>query len=234
MGPVRIMLTGTSGEVFSINFDVAANQISCGPGSVCPGDGHDPNAPNGAFNRASPIPGALYFTETGHNISNGFKDYWTKNGGLAIFGYPLSEEFSEVSPTDGRTYTVQYFQRNRFEYHPEKQPPYQVLLGLLGSEATTGKVEFPPVDPIGPTANAVYFSETGHTLKNQFLAYWKANGGLAIFGYPISEAFQDGPYYVQYFQRNRFELHPENYGTPYEVLLGLLGTDLARNRGYIP
>jgi hypothetical protein len=108
------------------------------------------------------------------------------------------------------------------------------LLGLLGSEATTGKVEFPPVDPIPPTANAVYFSETGHTLKNQFLAYWKANGGLAIFGYPISEAFQDGPYYVQYFQRNRFELHPENYGTPYEVLLGLLGTDLAQNRGYIP
>jgi subtilisin family serine protease len=234
MGPVKIMLTGAVGEEFNVTFDVNANLITCGPGSVCPTNGPDPNAPNGAFNRASPMPGSLYFTETGHNISNGFKDYWIKNGGLSIFGYPLSEEFTEVSPTDGRTYTVQYFQRNRFEYHPEKQPPYQVLLGLLGSEATTGKIDFPPVDPIPPTANAVYFSETGHTLKNQFLAYWKANGGLAIFGYPISEAFQDGPYYVQYFQRNRFELHPENYGTPYEVLLGLLGTDLARNRGYIP
>jgi hypothetical protein len=38
---------------------------------------------------------------------------------------------------------------------------------------------------------------------------------------------------VQYFERNRFEFHPENRGTRYEVLLGLLGNDLARNRGYI-
>src|SRR5262249_29825445 len=29
---------------------------------------------------------------------------------------------------------------------------------------------------------------------------------------------------VQYFERNRFEYHPENKGTQYEVLLGLLGT----------
>jgi hypothetical protein len=69
-------------------------------------------------------------------------------------------------------------------------------------------------------------------LRNQFLAYWQSKGGLAIFGYPISEPFQEGPYIVQYFERNRFELHPENAGTPYEVLLGLLGTDRARARGF--
>ena len=233
MGPVKIILTGQSGEVFSINFDVEHNLIICGPGSVCPGNGPDPSTPTNAFGRSSPIPGAFFYNETGHNLSNGFKDYWVQNGGLAIFGFPISEEFSEVSPTDGKTYTVQYFQRNRFEYHPEKLPPYKVLLGLLGSEATTGKISFPPVDPIAPTANGRYFSETGHSLKNQFLAYWQSHGGLAIFGYPISEAFQEGPYFVQYFQRNRFELHPENYGTPYEVLLGLLGTDLARARSYM-
>jgi hypothetical protein len=28
---------------------------------------------------------------------------------------------------------------------------------------------------------------------------------------------------VQYFERARFELHPENAGTQYEVLLGQLG-----------
>src|SRR5207253_4497042 len=48
------------------------------------------------------------------------------------FGYPISEQFTEQSDTDGRYYTVQYFQRNRFEFHPENQPPYDVLLGLLG------------------------------------------------------------------------------------------------------
>jgi hypothetical protein len=33
------------------------------------------------------------------------------------------------------TYTVQYFERARFERHPENQAPYDVLLGLLGIEA---------------------------------------------------------------------------------------------------
>ena len=45
---------------------------------------------------------------------------------------PLSEQFHEVSATDGKTYTVQYFERNRFELHPEKAAPYEVELGLLG------------------------------------------------------------------------------------------------------
>ncbi len=50
-----------------------------------------------------------------------------------MFGYPLSEAFNEKSPTDGKTYLVQYFERNRLEYHPENQgTPFEVLLGLLG------------------------------------------------------------------------------------------------------
>jgi hypothetical protein len=31
---------------------------------------------------------------------------------------------------------------------------------------------------------------------------------------------------TQHFERARFEYHPENAGTPYEVLLGLLGREL--------
>ena len=30
----------------------------------------------------------------------------------------------------------------------------------------------------------------------------------------------------EYFERNRFEYHPEAAGTPYEVQLGLLGASL--------
>jgi hypothetical protein len=36
--------------------------------------------------------------------------------------------------SDGREYTVQWFERARFELHPENKPPYNVLLGLLGNE----------------------------------------------------------------------------------------------------
>ena len=51
----------------------------------------------------------------------------------SLVGRPLSEEFPEVNPTDGKIYTVQYFERNRFEYHPEfAGTPNEVLLGLLG------------------------------------------------------------------------------------------------------
>jgi hypothetical protein len=39
----------------------------------------------------------------------------------------------EQNETDGNTYTVQYFQRAVFEYHPEQADPnYRVLLSLLG------------------------------------------------------------------------------------------------------
>jgi hypothetical protein len=34
---------------------------------------------------------------------------------------------------DGRMYLTQWFERARFEYHPENAAPYDVLLGRLGS-----------------------------------------------------------------------------------------------------
>src|SRR4029077_12244813 len=81
---------------------------------------------------AAPPAGVQYFPNTGHTLRGSFLQYWNTHGGLAIYGYPISEEYAEVNPTDGKTYTVQYFERNRFEYHPENAgTPYEVLLGLL-------------------------------------------------------------------------------------------------------
>jgi peptidoglycan/xylan/chitin deacetylase (PgdA/CDA1 family) len=73
-----------------------------------------------------------YYVETGHYLCYGFRDYWNKHGGLAVLGFPISEEFKEVNAQDGKTYTVQYFERARFEYHPENQPPWNILGGHLG------------------------------------------------------------------------------------------------------
>ncbi len=246
LGPVALYPNGQSGNVISVNFDVASGTIICGPGAVCPGNQNGapgqtftpppPPPSNSApssvyFNPSAPLTGLAFFQETTHNLGGSFRAYWESHGGLAIFGYPISEEFSEVSATDGKTYTVQYFQRNRFEFHPENNEANRVLLGLLGSELTTGR-SFPPGAPVPNTPTIQYFPATQHSLSGRFLDYWNKNGGLAIFGYPISEPIQEGPFLVQYFERNRFELHPENQA-PYDVLLGLLGTDLARNRNYI-
>ncbi len=89
-----------------------------------------------AFQPATPQPGAQFVTETHHNLSGPLADYWRRNGGVPVFGYPLSEVFTEVSPTDGKSYQVQYFERNRLEYHPENRgTDNEVLLGLLGVQS---------------------------------------------------------------------------------------------------
>jgi hypothetical protein len=182
-----------------------------------------------------------YFALVGHTLWGGFRDYWQAHGGLGQFGYPITEEFDEVSPTDGRRYTVQYFERARFEWHPKNNPPYDVLLGLLGNTITTTRRGQAPFQPATPSqeAGAVYFQPTRHNGAPQFVEYWRSHGGLPVFGYPISEPFveasqADGrPYLVQYFERNRLEYHPE-LPEAYRVSLGLLGTEVLTARGWLP
>ncbi|MEI6045959.1 MAG: M23 family metallopeptidase [Chloroflexota bacterium] len=172
-----------------------------------------------------------YFPETGHYLGYGFRLYWQKNGGLAQFGYPLTEEFKERNPADGKIYTVQYFERARFEYHPEfAGTSNEVELGLLGLQYLAGR-RFPEAQPFSSTTDHYYFPETRHSLSYGFKRYWDSQGSLAIYGYPVSEETSEGGYIVQYFERARFEYHPELKGTPYEVLLGLLGTAALETQG---
>lgn len=92
-------------------------------------DRYDGNAPGQKASTTTP----RRFMETGKTIGGKFRTYWEKNGGLAQQGFPISNEFREVSDTDGKEYTVQYFERAVFELHPEKAgTPYEVQLSLLG------------------------------------------------------------------------------------------------------
>ena len=81
----------------------------------------------------------LYFPETRHTLAGRFLAYWQSTGGLPVYGYPLSEEVLERSPRDGQEYIVQYFERNRIEYHPENAgTSHEMQLGLLGSDLLLG------------------------------------------------------------------------------------------------
>lgn len=174
--------------------------------------------------------GVDYFPETGHTLRGEFRNRWHQYGGLAQFGYPLTEEVGEISRTDGQTYLVQYFERARFELHPDLPRPYNVLLGLLGRSMAAGREQEAPFVARPNPGTGYYTPETGHSIAPEFLRYWQSHGGLSIYGFPISEAFVErdyvgGPgYLVQYFERNRFELHPE-LPEPYRVSLGLLGVE---------
>jgi hypothetical protein len=181
-------------------------------------------------------PKTVYFPQTGHHVGAPFLDYWRENGGLAVYGYPLTEAILEKSATDGKTYTVQYFERARLEHHPENNAPWDILLGHLGRYAaekiSTGNKAF---DPVVAGEDVLFFPETKHTLRGNFRNYWEKHGGLAQFGYPLSEEFEeksalDGKtYVVQYFERNRFEWHPEN-DAPWDVLLGQIGRQYAQEK----
>jgi hypothetical protein len=190
-----------------------------------------------AFGTAGPAAGqsagqtaCQMFPQTGKQVCGAFLTYWRNNGGLERQGYPISNEFREVSDTDGKTYTVQYFERAVFELHPENRPPHDVLLSLLGVHFY--KQKYPNGAP-GQTANksqgAILFEQTGAYLGGAFLRYWQNNGELAQFGYPISQEFEERSdlngrtYKVQYFERAVFEWHPDN-PVQYQVLLSQLGT----------
>src|SRR4051812_14766642 len=51
------------------------------------------------------------FPATGFQVCGDFLAYWRDHGALAQQGYPVSAPFQEKSDTDGKTYTVQYFER---------------------------------------------------------------------------------------------------------------------------
>ena len=143
---------------------------------------------------------ALFFKDTEQYVFAPFAEYWTKNGGLPIFGFPITPDFEQ----GGRT--VQWFERARFEINPQAPPDQRVQLGLLGYEL---RRTADPALATPPPADRRFFSETGHSLGGAFRAYWDAHGGLAIFGLPITEEITENGRTVQWFERARFEINPQ-------------------------
>ena len=166
-----------------------------------------------------------YFDDTRHYVCDPFLDFFINRGGgsiqggIEIFGYPISEAF--IDPQTGLW--VQYFQRVRMEHHPYNASHYQVQLGLLADEL--GYDDFPTAEPsqIPPRNNALrhYFAETGHVVAYEFLRYFRQHGDLDIFGLPRSEMMYEDGYLVQYFQRARLEWHPESIDGPQMRLTNL-------------
>ncbi len=172
---------------------------------------------------STPPPDQRCFSETGQCIAGPIRTYWERNGGLAIFGLPLTAQ--SVERVEGLTLQVQWFERDRIEI----QPSGLVTTGRLGVERLEQLGT--PWQP-GPNQRAgsgcATFAETGYTVCQPFLSYWQRQGGLERFGFPVTGAFtmelEGRPYTVQFFERRRFELHPEL--GPNVVLLGLLGREV--------
>ncbi len=168
------------------------------------------------------------FPTTGKTVSGDFLRQWEEHGGLALNGYPLSDVSVETLE-NGKQYLTQYFERVRMEYHDDLSIEAQTLLGAFGRQL------HPADPPVAAQTGADYFPETGHNVTRQaFVEYWRANGDLAQFGYPISEELDEliagQSYRVQYFERARFEWHPESADAVQRVQLGQFGRVVCGDR----
>jgi hypothetical protein len=195
--------------------------------------------------------------KTPHCFSDPFSDYWETNGGLPVFGYPVTTAASEMNADTGQTYLTQWVERTRMEDHPENAgTPYRVLLGLLGKERLRQLGRDAALEPreAGAKAGCLWFEQTGHNVCNiegnlGFKQYWESHGlkipgldayarSLQLFGLPLTEPKLEtnaagDTVLTQWFERARFEWHPGN-PNDYKVLLGLLGREVRDASPSIP
>jgi hypothetical protein len=177
-------------------------------------------------------------------IEGRFREYWEQNGGLPVFGYPITAATTEK--TAEGSFLTQYFERNRFELHPEKARPYDVLLGRLGDDRLKQqKRDWRAFGAAKKIEGCLFFAETNHNICDLsggagFKSYWESHGlqdpaldrfqrSLALFGLPLSEVTVEtnaagDTVMTQWFERGRFEYHLDQ-PREFQVLLGLLGNE---------
>ncbi len=150
--------------------------------------------------------GRAYFPKTGHWVTGPFLEkYRSVKNPEELFGDPITDAFQD----EFYGFTVQYFEKVRFEYHPEEIPDLQVRISPLGSFLYRPG----PVLPVTFNRPACEFYPNvspGYYVCFDFLTFFKANGGVSQFGYPISNFETQDGWIVQYFQKARFEWHPKN------------------------
>ncbi len=204
---------------------------------VIPGFAHAAPGSPGAVPDTRPPYLSQYFPDTQHAAMNSFLTFWKRTpNALFVLGNPISQPFIEESFTNpGEYYRVQYFERAILEEHPENAGAQYYILGrLLGNQIVQSRAGEAPFSPASDSGDGTFDAATDHTLRDSpapFRNFWQKNGGIAVFGRPKSEQFQeinhaDGKtYWVQYFERQRMEWHPDEPKAQYRVLLGLLGNE---------
>jgi hypothetical protein len=201
----------------------------------------DSNAPNLrkpaflAYRALTTELSSLSFQET---LADGTREdlpatFWYRFGGNrrvdVMWNTNTSNQIVQV-PCACREALVRHWNgRVRYLIYPENG----VLNLQLDEQGSPVYVEYD--SPAAPGGQ--FFAPTGRSTRGAFQAFWRANGGLERFGYPLTEeviepdAATGRPRMVQYYERARFEYFPEFNGTPYAVQLGLLGETILRRFG---
>ena len=137
-----------------------------------------------------------YFPQTGHNLRGDFLRFYRRaTDPTLVYGYPITEQ---VTSKDGKS--VQYFQRARFELTTDLFGNSQVQLTAIGRAA------YQPGGQLNVNnSSGCQFFASGYSVCFTFLDFYRANGGTAQFGNPISPFEYRENLIVQYFEKARFE-----------------------------
>lgn len=186
---------------------------------------------------ASAAPDAVFVAETSQWITGNLLRTWQSTPrAVEVLGYPISAPFLQESDFEPGVYRrVQYFERAVLEEHLAPDRSTQVLGRLLGSELARERRQEPPFMPLKSAPSIGAFDPvTRHSLTNSpapFKRFYDRSGGLPVFGRPISEQFRElnrdtgAIYWVQYFERQRMEWHPEVASPASQIMLGRLGDE---------
>ena len=155
---------------------------------------------------------------------------FTLPGGVLPPGGAITYLTGEAAPEGTLTLTRQSIYDNASPGEGARlTTPFGTLTVLCSAGSGSLTVSGPPLRPPPPPPGAPErcFPETGQCVRGRFLERWTNFGGLAINGYPLTpertETLEDGrQYVVQWFERVRMELHPEN-APPNDILLGQFG-----------
>jgi hypothetical protein len=144
-----------------------------------------------------------YFKETGHWVSGEFLiKYRSIPNAEELYGYPITDSFIDHT-TDT---LVQYFEKARFELDPSAPTGRRAKLSKLGEYL------YEPDQPLSHPAYVRPCRKVGpgeFRVCQAFLEFFDANGGVAQFGSPISNAEWLNGWKLQCFTFACFEWHPE-------------------------
>ena len=185
----------------------------------------------------------------GHAIK--FWSEFRRLGGVATLGYPVGEPYKG---SDGFTY--QPFQRAVLQWRPELElselsNTFEILQAAGKDDWLASSKGIP--QPIADDGSAGDYPKavttrlswlTNSQIKATFLANpnpkaisgWNQDMAIQMYGLPMSQPQQNGPFISQRFQRIAFQLWTDNVsGMPSPgTVVGVLGGDLFKEAGQIP
>ncbi len=150
----------------------------------------------------------------GMPVAGEFHSFFQENGGLRVFGFPLTEAYID---SDSER-LVQYFQRLRLEYDRSEE---RVVVSPLGQWALPDPAE-QVIAPQAETQAPERVITNDLQVQDAFLTFYEAHGGENLFGQAISAQLDEGGTRAQYFENARLEWRPEA-PLGYRVQPGRLG-----------